>query len=69
MRTKVAGCKEATAAVPDELIDLRAFVGTPDRIRSRYRAWDDSGANGLLIRSTQDEAIELMAQLAETSAR
>src|ERR1700752_1537689 len=63
----LAGRKEeAAAAVPDELIDLRALVGTPDRIRARYRAWEDSGATGLLIRSTQDEAIELMAQLADT---
>jgi len=61
----LAGRKaEAAAAVPDELIDLRALVGTPERIRTRYRAWADSGATGLLIRSTQDEAIELMAELA-----
>lgn len=57
--------EEAAAAVPDELIDLRALVGTPERIRSRYRAWEDSGATGLLVRSTQDDAIELMAQLAD----
>ena len=38
----------------------------PDRIRTGYRAWEDSGATGLLIGSTQDEAIELMAQLADT---
>jgi F420-dependent oxidoreductase-like protein len=62
----LAGRKEeAAAAVPDELIDLRALVGTPDRIRSRYRAWEDSGAIGLLIRGAQHEAIELMAQLAD----
>ena len=61
----LAGHKEeAAAAVPDELIDLRALVGTSDRIRSRYREWEDSGATGLLIRSTQDDAIELMAKLA-----
>jgi alkanesulfonate monooxygenase SsuD/methylene tetrahydromethanopterin reductase-like flavin-dependent oxidoreductase (luciferase family) len=62
----LAGRKdEAAAAVPDELIDLRALVGTPDRIRTRYRAWEDSGATGLLIESIQDEAIELMAELAD----
>jgi alkanesulfonate monooxygenase SsuD/methylene tetrahydromethanopterin reductase-like flavin-dependent oxidoreductase (luciferase family) len=57
---------EAAAAVPDELIDLRTLVGTPERIRTRYRAWEDSGATGLLIESIQDEAIELMAELADT---
>jgi alkanesulfonate monooxygenase SsuD/methylene tetrahydromethanopterin reductase-like flavin-dependent oxidoreductase (luciferase family) len=62
----LAGRKEeAAAAVPDELIDLRALVGPPDRIRQRYRAWADSGATGLLVRTNQDDAIELMASVAE----
>jgi F420-dependent oxidoreductase-like protein len=61
----LAGRKEeAAAAVPDELIDLRALVGPPGRIRERYRAWEDSGATGLIIRTNQDEAIELMARAA-----
>jgi F420-dependent oxidoreductase-like protein len=61
----LAGRKEeAAAAVPDELIDLRALVGSPERIRERYRAWEDSGATGLLIRTNQDDAIELMARVA-----
>jgi alkanesulfonate monooxygenase SsuD/methylene tetrahydromethanopterin reductase-like flavin-dependent oxidoreductase (luciferase family) len=63
----LAGRKdEAAAAVPDELIDLRTLVGTPERIRTRYRAWEGSGATGLLIESVQDEAIDLMAELADT---
>jgi F420-dependent oxidoreductase-like protein len=57
--------EEAAAAVPDELIDLRALVGPPERIREHYRAWEDSGATGLLIRTNQDEAIELMASVAD----
>ncbi|MBV8774470.1 MAG: LLM class F420-dependent oxidoreductase [Deltaproteobacteria bacterium] len=62
----LAGRKdEAAAAVPDELIDLRALVGPPQRIRERYRAWEDSGATGLIIRTNQDEAIELMARAAD----
>ncbi len=61
----LAGRKqEAAAAVPDELIDLRALVGSPERIRERYRVWEDSGATGLIIRTNQDEAIELMARVA-----
>jgi len=61
----LAGRKEeAAAAVPDELIDLRALVGPPERIRERYRVWEDSGATGLIIRTNQDEAIELMARAA-----
>jgi len=61
----LAGRKaEATAAVPDELVDLRALVGPPARIRERYRVWENSGATGALIRTNQDEAIELMAEVA-----
>jgi len=68
----LAGRKqEAAAAVPDELLDLRALVGPPERIRARYRAWEDSGNTGLIIRTNQDEAIELMAEVAglDPSAR
>jgi len=62
----LAGRKEeAAAAVPDELCDLRALVGSPDRIRERYRAWADSGATGLLLRAASDEAMELMAKVAD----
>jgi len=62
----LAGHKqEATEAVPDELVDLRALVGPPARIRQRYRAWADCGANGALIQATQDEIIDLMAEIAD----
>jgi hypothetical protein len=61
----LAGRKEeAAAAVPDELLDLRALVGPRERIRERYRAWEDSGATGVLVRASQDEAIDLMANVA-----
>ncbi|HEX4211309.1 MAG TPA: LLM class F420-dependent oxidoreductase [Candidatus Binataceae bacterium] len=63
----LAGHKEeAAAAVPDELIDLRALIGPPERIRSRYRDWEKSGATGFLIQAGQDEAIELIAEVAGT---
>jgi len=61
----LAGRKgEAIEAVPDEYCDEMALVGPPARIRDRYRAWEDSGATGLTIRTDQDEALELMAELA-----
>ena len=61
----LAGRKaEAVAAVPDDFIDEGALVGTRDRIRERFRAWADSGATGLTVATQQDEAIELMADLA-----
>jgi alkanesulfonate monooxygenase SsuD/methylene tetrahydromethanopterin reductase-like flavin-dependent oxidoreductase (luciferase family) len=61
----LAGHKaEATATVPDEWVDLKSLVGPPARIRERYRAWEDSGADSLSVRSRQPEAIEVMAKAA-----
>jgi F420-dependent oxidoreductase-like protein len=56
--------EEAEAAVPDEWVDLKSLVGPPARIRERFRAWEDCGANSLTVRSRQPEAIEVMAQAA-----
>jgi hypothetical protein len=50
--------------VPDERVDLKSLVGQTARIRERYRAWADSGADSLSVRSRQPEAIEVMAKAA-----
>ena len=55
--------EEAIAAVPDEWVDTKSLVGPPARIRERYRAWEDSGAD-LTVRSRQPQAIEVMAEAA-----
>jgi len=60
--------QEAAQAVPDEFVDEQALVGTPDRIRERYRAWADSGVTGLHIGTRQPAALELMAEIAGISA-
>ena len=61
----LAGRKEEAAdAVPDEFVDEGALIGPVERIRERYRAWEDSGATGLTVQTDQDEALELMAELA-----
>ena len=61
----LAGRKEeAIAAVPDEWVDMKSLVGPPARVRERYRAWEESGADALTVRSRQPEAIEVMAQAA-----
>lgn len=57
--------EEAAAAVPDDYVDARALIGSPERIRERYRAWAESGVTGLTIGSRQPEALELMAALAK----
>jgi F420-dependent oxidoreductase-like protein len=56
--------EEAVAAVPDEYIDEGALLGPRARIRERFRAWQDSGATGLTLHTAQDEALELLAELA-----
>ena len=56
--------EEAIAAVPDEWVDMKSLVGPPARIRDRFRAWEESGATSLTVRSRQPEAIEVMAQAA-----
>jgi F420-dependent oxidoreductase-like protein len=61
----LAGRKdEAIAAVPDEWVDMKSLVGPPARIRQRYRPWEDSGADGISVRSRQLAAIEVMADVA-----
>ena len=56
--------EEAIAAVPDEWVDLKSLVGPPARIRERYRAWEESGADSLTVRSRDPAAIETMAEAA-----
>ena len=62
----LAGKKaEAIAAVPDEYVDQGALIGPPARIRERWKAWRDlEGLTGMTLHTEQDEAIELMADVA-----
>ncbi|MBI2802331.1 MAG: LLM class F420-dependent oxidoreductase [Gammaproteobacteria bacterium] len=54
--------REAADAVPDEWVDQKSLVGPRARIIERFRAWADSGATIVSVRSSQDEAIEVMAE-------
>lgn len=58
---------EAANAIPDEYIDEMSLVGSRERIMQRYAPWESSGATGLLVITDQDEAIHLMADLAQDS--
>ncbi len=65
----LAGRKdEAAAAVPDEWVDQKSLVGPPARIIERFRAWADSGATTISVRTQQDEAVEVMADAARRCA-
>ena len=58
--------EEALAAVPDEYLDAGALLGSQQRIRDKWKAWEDSGATGLTLHARQPEAMELAAKLAGT---
>ena len=57
---------EAMAAVPDELVDDVALVGSADRIRDRLQAWKEAGAKrhvGSLLAGTGDvKALRVLAE-------
>ncbi len=58
--------EEAVQAVPDEYLDEGAMLGTPERIREKWKAWEGCGATGLTLHTRQAEAMELLAELAGT---
>jgi len=61
--------EEAVRAVPDEFIEDGALVGPPQRIRERWPRMRDTGATGITILTDQEEALRLMAELAECRPR
>jgi len=54
---------EAIAAVPDELVDKIALVGSKERIADRVGAWKSSGVDSMLLGTGQPEAIQTLAEL------
>ncbi len=57
---------EAVAAVPDDFIDSGGLYGSVARIRERFEPWAACDITSLVVRTHQDEALELMAELAGT---
>ncbi|MGH7358561.1 MAG: LLM class flavin-dependent oxidoreductase, partial [Acidimicrobiia bacterium] len=55
--------QEATAAVPDELVDEVALVGPKERIADQLAAWRESGVNTMILGAQQPEALQVMAEL------
>ena len=63
----LAGKKtEATAAVPDALVDDIALLGPKERIVERLQAWKKAGDNGdidtMIVGGAQKEVFELIAE-------
>ena len=63
----LAGHKEeAEATVPDDFVDDQALLGPPERIRERWKTWEDTtslGLKGLSLNRPTDEVVELMADV------
>jgi F420-dependent oxidoreductase-like protein len=55
---------DATAAVPDELIDAVALVGPPQMIRDRLDAFEAAGVTSLLAHTSDIVAIRRLAEIA-----
>jgi F420-dependent oxidoreductase-like protein len=55
--------REATAAVPDELVDEVALCGPKERIAERLEAWRGSPVTTLIVGTGQPEALDVMAEL------
>ncbi|MBI2170037.1 MAG: LLM class F420-dependent oxidoreductase [Actinobacteria bacterium] len=54
---------EATAAVPDDLVDEIALVGPAERITERVQPWLECGIGTMILGAGQPEALRLMAEL------
>jgi F420-dependent oxidoreductase-like protein len=55
--------EEATAAVPDALVDALHLVGPPERIRERFEVWKSLPIGTLIVGTQQIEAVRLLAEL------
>jgi alkanesulfonate monooxygenase SsuD/methylene tetrahydromethanopterin reductase-like flavin-dependent oxidoreductase (luciferase family) len=54
---------DATAAVPDELVDAVALVGPADAVRDRLAAYEDAGVTTLLAHTNDPDQIRALAEL------
>lgn len=60
----LAGNKaEAMVAVPNEMIDAVALVGSKDRIKDRLQLWQDSDVTTLNIQTNDIDVVRTMAEL------
>ena len=55
--------REATAAVPDELVDEVALCGPKERIGELLESWHKAPVTTLIVATAQPEALDVMAEL------
>jgi len=59
---------EAYAAIPDELVDATAMIGTEEEVAKRVKAFDDAGVDRLIVspvHGTPEERLHTLERLAE----
>ncbi len=54
---------EAVAAVPDQLVDEVALVGSREQIADRLEAWKACGVTTLIVQSHDAKTLQVMAEL------
>ena len=45
-------------------MDMKALIGPPARIKQRFRAWADSGATAITVRTRSEEAVRVIGEAA-----
>lgn len=55
--------REATAEVPNELVDEVALIGPKERIRDRFAAWRESPVTTMICGIGQPELVPILAEL------
>lgn len=56
---------EAAAAIPDDLVDLLALVGPPERVQDRLRVWAQSRVDRLILRTNDCGVLETLVSLVD----
>jgi F420-dependent oxidoreductase-like protein len=59
---------DAFAAIPDELVDATAMIGTADEVAERVKAFEDQGVDRLImspVHGTPEERLHTIEKLAE----
>src|SRR4029079_16964076 len=57
--------QEATAAVPDALVDEVALCGPRERIAERIEVWKQAPVTTMIVGTVQPDALEVVAELTQ----
>jgi F420-dependent oxidoreductase-like protein len=55
--------KEATAAVPNDLVDALCLIGPKESLRDQLAAWEDSKATTLILQGPNRETLDALAEI------